>query len=285
MKRFTDTAKWSDPWFRRLSGPAKMLWFYILDHCDHVGMIEIDLALASQDCGIKIPDSALLELGARLEPAGQGKMIVPKFIKFQIGDPRPSCPAHGKVCQSIEELSLYRDALGYHYPSGRLPVVYPKGNNTLKEKEEDKDKDKEEEKEEDKTRAKPKPKPSDKTECDDFLKSTGLYPRDSEWFWHKMEGNGWTNGGKKVKDWKATVRSWKAAGYFPSIKSPTDYEKDWPQEMPVKADSSPVDDEWRNERGETLWEQLKRLKSEELADNGDEPDPSEIQPLEEGKCF
>jgi hypothetical protein len=35
-------------------------------------------------------------------------------------------------------------------------------------------------------------------------------------FW-KWEGNGWTNGKAPIKDWKATVRSWKAQGYAPFI--------------------------------------------------------------------
>lgn len=39
------------------------------------------------------------------------------------------------------------------------------------------------------------------------------------YFFNKCEGNGWTNGGKPIKDWKATVRAWHAAGYFPEQKS------------------------------------------------------------------
>lgn len=41
---------------------------------------------------------------------------------------------------------------------------------------------------------------------------------DAEWFFEKCVGNGWTNGGKPIKDWKATVRSWRAARYLPSQK-------------------------------------------------------------------
>jgi len=35
-------------------------------------------------------------------------------------------------------------------------------------------------------------------------------------FW-KWEGNGWVNGKAPIKDWKATVRSWKAQGYAPFL--------------------------------------------------------------------
>ena len=35
-------------------------------------------------------------------------------------------------------------------------------------------------------------------------------------FW-KWEGNGWVNGKAAIKDWRATVRSWKAQGYAPFL--------------------------------------------------------------------
>jgi hypothetical protein len=57
---------------------------------------------------------------------------------------------------------------------------------------------------------------------------TGLPDSDAVWFWNKEEGNGWTNGGKKIKSWPHTIAAWKAAGYMPSQKNnqpqrPLDY--------------------------------------------------------------
>ncbi len=49
-----------------------------------------------------------------------------------------------------------------------------------------------------------------------FAKTEGISMMDAEWFYHKGRGNGWTNGGKPILDWKATLRSWKRAGYLPS---------------------------------------------------------------------
>lgn len=51
-----------------------------------------------------------------------------------------------------------------------------------------------------------------------FIKELGLPETDAVWFFHKCEGNGWTNGGKKIKDWRATIRAWRAAQYMPSQK-------------------------------------------------------------------
>ena len=53
----------------------------------------------------------------------------------------------------------------------------------------------------------------------EFCKADGITMQDAEWFYHKGRGNGWTNGGKPILDWKATLRSWKRAGYLPSQKN------------------------------------------------------------------
>lgn len=53
-----------------------------------------------------------------------------------------------------------------------------------------------------------------------FAKELGLPESDGESCFHKWEGNGWKNGSNRVKDWKATIRSWKTAGYLPSQKRP-----------------------------------------------------------------
>lgn len=61
--------------------------------------------------------------------------------------------------------------------------------------------------------------------CEEIVKAfcleLGLPETDGEWFFAKCEGCGWTNSGKPIKDWKATLRAWKAQGYVPSMKSKT----------------------------------------------------------------
>lgn len=41
-KRFTDTEKWKDPWFRKLSAEAKVLFNYFCDDCDLAGFLQQD---------------------------------------------------------------------------------------------------------------------------------------------------------------------------------------------------------------------------------------------------
>ncbi len=71
-------------------------------------------------------------------------------------------------------------------------------------------------------RAVPEPKTAKQkatlSEVTAFCESIGLPATDAEWFYEKNEGNGWKNGGKAIRDWKATLRSWKIAKYLPSLK-------------------------------------------------------------------
>lgn len=57
------------------------------------------------------------------------------------------------------------------------------------------------------------------TEIKDFCTEIGLPESDGEACFYKWEGNGWLNGGKPIKDWRATIRAWKASGYMPSQKT------------------------------------------------------------------
>jgi len=50
----------------------------------------------------------------------------------------------------------------------------------------------------------------------EFARGEGIAESDADWFYFKGEGNGWTNGGEPIRDWKATITSWKRAGYLPS---------------------------------------------------------------------
>jgi len=210
MKRFTETLKWQDPWFRRLSSNAKMLWLYIIDHADHIGLVEIDEEFVSQDCGLKIADKHITELGDRIELVSGRKYYIPKFIQFQYGTLSESCPAHKKVIQSVKNNSLFCDSLGYHYPSTR---VLDRVTDTLQDI--NKDKDMEEDKEEDKNGNEAKGTAED---FKSYSVSLGLTQNDGEFLHSYFEGNGWMRGKSPIKDWKAAFRTWKIQKWLPSQK-------------------------------------------------------------------
>lgn len=52
----------------------------------------------------------------------------------------------------------------------------------------------------------------------EYCTELGLPRTDAEAVFAKWQGNGWTNKGEPIRDWKATIRSWKLQGYLPSQK-------------------------------------------------------------------
>lgn len=122
MKRFTDTEKWSDPWFRRLTSPAKQLWGYATDRCDKTGLVELDLELVTLDVGQLVGSEHISELSSRIEDCGGGKFFLPKFINFQYGLLTDSCPPHRSIIELVKKHGLIKDGLLYHYPNATLAI-------------------------------------------------------------------------------------------------------------------------------------------------------------------
>lgn len=200
MKRFTETDKWRDPWFRKLSAGAKLAFYYIVENCDNAGVWTPDKELADFSIGMPIPwDKVLEAFGNRIEILSSGDWLVRKFVDFQFGKLSEACKPHLQVIRLIEK--------------HRVSKGYPKGIDTLKEKE--KEKDKEGGSAEGGKTNKAKCSVSD---AEEYCASISLPKSDGQWFVDKCEGSGWKNGGEPIKDWKATIRAWKTAGYMASQK-------------------------------------------------------------------
>lgn len=58
-------------------------------------------------------------------------------------------------------------------------------------------------------------------EVEAFAKELGLPEADGTAFFYAKEGNGWMSGQNRVKDWKATMRTWKLNGWMASQKQQT----------------------------------------------------------------
>ena len=232
-----------------------MLWLYALDHCDHIGIVELDLEYVSLDCSLKCNDKNVAELGDRVQHIGGSRYFIPKFIGFQYGKLSSSCRPHEKVIESIQAHGLTLTHAGYRYPCDDL-----KGMNRVSDgvpdtpKEQDRIKTG---KEEDKNKTR-----GTRLELEQFCRDSGLYPRDAEYLWNRWEGNGWQNANKPIKDWKATIRAWKAQQYLPSQKQQLASDC-WPE--PVSEPEPEID----------LWEKLEANRAKaaerEAAENA-EPD-------------
>lgn len=144
MKRFTDSNKWRDLWFRRLTPHGKLAYMFLLDAVDNAGVWEPDFDLADFQIGEPLNWIAVQqEFGDRLHVLASGKWLLTRFIAFQFGELREDCKPHQQVVRLIEQHGI-----------GELIKGYSKGIHAAKDKEKDKDKDKDQEKDTDKEKDK-----------------------------------------------------------------------------------------------------------------------------------
>lgn len=103
MKRFTDTTKWRNPWFRKLPPPLKCFWNFICDECDHAGFWKVDLELAEFLIGVKFTQANIFEaFDGRVEECAGGVWRVVPFVEFQYGQLSPANAAHRGVIKILE---------------------------------------------------------------------------------------------------------------------------------------------------------------------------------------
>lgn len=135
VKRFTDTEKWRDPWFRRLSPELKSFWSFVLDNCDPSGVWKVDMEYANFAIGGSLTEETVLAaMPGRFKSIGGGKWFILKFILFQYGELRDDCRPHNAVIRFLKEHGLHKEYL----------KSIQRVSDTLKDKEKDKDKEKEE---------------------------------------------------------------------------------------------------------------------------------------------
>lgn len=132
-KRFTDSEKWNDPWFRRLSPELKCFWSFVLDRCDAAGVWKVDMDLASFNIGRPLTEEEVLKaMPGRFRKLDTERWWVTKFIPFQYGELNEACRPHAAVLRSLKEHGLFKE--------------YSKGIHTLKDKDQVQDKDKDQDK-------------------------------------------------------------------------------------------------------------------------------------------
>lgn len=105
--RFTEDGKWRDPWFRKLTPGAKVLFFYLIENCDLAGFIEIDKDSIEFHTGLSSEeiDKAFIEV-ERCYLQKEGWLWIKKFIRYQKNSAlNPENNAHKKI------LSLLSDQL------------------------------------------------------------------------------------------------------------------------------------------------------------------------------
>lgn len=135
-KRFTDTNKWDQAWFRKLKPKMKCAWAYLVDRCDHAGVLEVDLETMSFMVGEAISlEEIHVAFSNQIEFLSDEKLIIRAFIEFQYGELNPENRVHKSVLSRLEKVG----------PNKALtsPLKRAKDKDKDKDKDLDKEKDKE----------------------------------------------------------------------------------------------------------------------------------------------
>ena len=187
----TDTDKWKKRFLRELKPQHKLLWFYILDDCNHAGIWDVDIEVASIREGEELIYDMLPQafLDKIVIFDNGDKWFIPDFIDFQYGELNPNSNVHKSVIALLEKYNLQG---------------YVKGSQGVETTPQDKDKDKDIVKVKAKVKRFTKPTVVDIAEyCIERNNSV-----DAEKFYDYYSSNGWKVGKNPMKDWKASVRTW-----------------------------------------------------------------------------
>lgn len=111
-KRFTDSNKWDDAFFLDMPDKFKLLYLYILDKCDAVGVWKVNKRLAEFCIGTINWDIFVSYMGSRLQIIDEEKWWLVKFCEFQYGslDENSNSPATKSHINLLKKHSLY---IGY----------------------------------------------------------------------------------------------------------------------------------------------------------------------------
>lgn len=113
-KRFTDTGKWRNSWFRGLPLKAKIVWTYLCDECDFSGIWKADYGLASYQVDFKFDAADLWEwFGEKVHFFSQDQVLIVQFYEFQYGESKDSWTAKVKARERLE-------ALGFSFSNNKI---------------------------------------------------------------------------------------------------------------------------------------------------------------------
>ena len=187
----TDTDKWKKRFLRELKPQHKLLWFYILDDCNHAGIWDVDIEVASIRVGEELIYDMLPQafLDKIVIFDNGDKWFIPEFIDFQYGELNPTSNVHKSVIALLDKYNL---------------EGYMKGSQGVQSTLNNKDKDK------DIVKVKAKVKRFAKPTIEEVVDYCNERQNDvdAEKFYDYYSSNGWKVGKNAMKDWKASVRTW-----------------------------------------------------------------------------
>ena len=201
MKRFTETEKWRDPWFRSLPAPAKLVFFYFIDNCNNAGFHELDKELMVILTGMKPEhcEGALKALTRGIKGPYEGWYWIRRFLRHQKNDEiNPENMAHKQIITLIkDQVERFKDCPEFQDSLAPLkgllsPTGIGIGKGTGKEG----------------GVQRGKFVPPDLEETKAYALEIQMPVADAESWYDHFLSNGWRVSGKTpMKDWKASLRN------------------------------------------------------------------------------
>ena len=110
-KRFMDNSIFEKQWFRELPVRLKIVWFYLINKCDHAGILnDLDVGLLSYQIGDNYTIDEILEaFKDNIEQIGDNKFYLTKFCKFQYGELNPNVKVHKSVIKLLDKHNIELD--------------------------------------------------------------------------------------------------------------------------------------------------------------------------------
>jgi hypothetical protein len=104
-KRFSETAKWRDPWFMDLPTDSKLLFLYLIDNCNNAGFWEENPRIACFEIGIdeRAYQGALKGLARGIKGAS-GWLWLRRFLRHTKNEAlNPQNNAHKQIIEQIRD--------------------------------------------------------------------------------------------------------------------------------------------------------------------------------------
>jgi hypothetical protein len=117
-KRFTDSDKYKDPWFRKLTPTSKMLFLFMCDDCNHAGIWKENLDTFNFIYKATASISDIDAMGDKISKINNDTYLIHSFIKFQYGKLNPGNKAHLGVIRALSYMGV--DYTLYLAPSKEL---------------------------------------------------------------------------------------------------------------------------------------------------------------------
>jgi hypothetical protein len=106
-KRWTWRSRWKDSWFRSLNPKQKVVWDFLWDECDSIGLIRnLDFEMASFQLGFKLDPTVLPQwFGSKIFVFSDKILLLP-FYYEQYSETKDSWSAKVKASETLTNLGF-----------------------------------------------------------------------------------------------------------------------------------------------------------------------------------